>query len=576
MKYFEESIFDEEMVKKQKIQITVFACDSSTKPRDYFYHKLIKTFPYTNVCEKYDSNNEKSLSTPGKIRLVGDKNNRRFIAMFTSKEKHESSFRKALDNMAKAKGVKSVLFPFKLGQDSHFTYDYEWDRYVVIIEEFAEKNKHIKICISNFNERKNYLLDTPLIDKTVGLTEYNKLASELNFVKKMLDKAMSVLSNLHYETKRCNECYVWENSDSNEFNIEKGICEKCLYPHENEDDEDDDEDDEDDEEYNDNTVETARTISSQVVEEQEEQEQEEEQEEQEQEQEEEEQEEEQEEQEQEEQEEIGWSYQTHTLVQFVEDYLLSQFEEESGWYKYFTTVIKGGSLEQISQLIEKETSKGIRIFPPLIDVCTVFELCALEDIKVLIIGQDPYHNEGSAMGVAFSHHPGTKKQPSLSNIHKELINDGFDVNFDNENCVDLRRWCLQGVFLYNTTLTVQEGKADSHKPTDKEENNNWGFFSKQLLKFIASNCKQIVVVLWGAKAQKLAEPIFKDTRHKIIKSSHPSPYSANTGNIYDPSKGNVGVPAFFGSKPFSRTNKILESWKQEPIDWSLGIEEDED
>ncbi len=204
------------------------------------------------------------------------------------------------------------------------------------------------------------------------------------------------------------------------------------------------------------------------------------------------------------------------------------------------------NLEEISTFLSNEKNKGKIIYPPIDKIFTAFQHCRPKDIKVVIIGQDPYHTEGAAMGLAFSHLPDRGViQPSLGNIFKELLNDGFEPN----ETGDLSHWAKQGVFLINTALTVEEGKANSHRKV-------WdaSCFTDQVFRHLNKTCKHLVIIAWGRHAQDFAK-VFTDPPHRKIVSSHPSPFSANQG--------------FFNSRPFSKTNKILKKWGKDPIEWDL-------
>jgi len=235
-------------------------------------------------------------------------------------------------------------------------------------------------------------------------------------------------------------------------------------------------------------------------------------------------------------------------LQMIDDYCSINLKDrrikfQPGWKKFFDG--QADNLLEVFKFIDKEQKKGKTIYPPEKDIFAAFMFCDLKDIKVIIIGQDPYHTEGAAMGLAFSHLPdrGTL-QPSLGNIFKELKNDGFSPN----DTGDLTSWAKQGVFLINTALTVEEGKANSHKKIWEES-----CFIDQLFRYLNHTCENLVVISWGRHAQDMAK-IFTDP-HQKISSSHPSPFSANQG--------------FFGSSPFSKTNKFLKKWSKEPIDWNL-------
>lgn len=221
-------------------------------------------------------------------------------------------------------------------------------------------------------------------------------------------------------------------------------------------------------------------------------------------------------------------------------------ENKSGWAPFFESITTDKTLSILNDFLRKE-AKESTIFPEPNKIFNAMILTKLTDIKVVIIGQDPYHNPGAAMGLAFSHDKDYKKiQPSLKNIYTELESCGYKVN---KKSGDLTKWAKQGVFLINTTLTVRQGKPNSHS---KE----WKDFTNKLFIFLNKNIKRLIVVMWGSHAQSY-ENLFDTTRHKLIKSVHPSPLSAHAG--------------FFGSKPFILCNKQLKIWGMKEIDWNLDI-----
>lgn len=226
------------------------------------------------------------------------------------------------------------------------------------------------------------------------------------------------------------------------------------------------------------------------------------------------------------------------------DYTTANIPE--GWGDFFTAQLdeEDGSLKELSAFISKEAAKT-EIYPPLNLIYNAFRLIRPEDVKILIIGQDPYHGEGQAMGVAFAVPEGIPPPPSLRNIYTELRACKFTVSDTASG--DLTPWCAQGVMLLNTALTVRAGEAGSHAT-------KWAdTFTPALIRFLNERCEPMVVMLWGGHAQKLSSK-FSD-RHKKIMCAHPSPLSAHTG--------------FFGSKCFSKANSYLKSLGRGSVDWSL-------
>lgn len=199
-----------------------------------------------------------------------------------------------------------------------------------------------------------------------------------------------------------------------------------------------------------------------------------------------------------------------------------------------------------SELVEfvKEQYKTVKIHPPGTHIFRAFNECSFEDCRVVILGQDPYHSPNTANGLSFSVNPESKKiPPSLQNINKELRSD---LGIEPPANGDLTRWAKQGVLLLNAVLTVQEGKPGSHAKK------GWERFTDAVIKKISDEKENVVFFLWGAYAQQKGE-VIDDKKHLVIKSAHPSPFSADRG--------------FFGSKPFSRANEYLSKHNEEPIKW---------
>lgn len=216
------------------------------------------------------------------------------------------------------------------------------------------------------------------------------------------------------------------------------------------------------------------------------------------------------------------------------------------WNKLIEQELKQDYLKDTLAQVEKEREQGITIYPPADKVFSAFDSTEFDQVKVVIIGQDPYHGPDQAHGLCFSVLPGVKTPPSLVNMYKELAQDieGFEV----PNHGYLQSWAEQGVLLINTVLTVQEGKAHSHKHL------GWERFTDQVIKALNEQREGLVFLLWGAHAQKKAAAIDK-TRHSVLAGPHPSPLSARRG--------------FFGCKHFSQTNQILAKQNLPEINWHL-------
>ncbi len=186
------------------------------------------------------------------------------------------------------------------------------------------------------------------------------------------------------------------------------------------------------------------------------------------------------------------------------------------------------------------------VFPPESEVFSALELTPFDQVRVLVVGQDPYHDDGQAHGLAFSVRPGVKVPPSLRNIYKELEADLGILQSKNGF---LEPWARQGVLLLNTSLTVRAHAAGSHK------GQGWEKLTDAIIRAVSSEADRVVFVLWGAPAgKKLA--LIDATRHTVVQSAHPSPLSAHNG--------------FFGSRPFSKMNAALLAVGKPEIDWRLG------
>lgn len=191
-----------------------------------------------------------------------------------------------------------------------------------------------------------------------------------------------------------------------------------------------------------------------------------------------------------------------------------------------------------------ERAAGKIVYPPDADVFNAFKLTPFDTLKVVILGQDPYHGPNQSHGLCFSVVKGNKIPPSLRNIYKELAADIH--NFVVPSHGDLSYWAEQGILLLNTVLTVEQAQAHSHKKI------GWEQFTDGVISTINSQCENVIFLLWGAPAQKKAI-LIDEQRHTILTAIHPSPLSAHRG--------------FFGCKHFSKTNQILSSQGRKPIDW---------
>lgn len=215
---------------------------------------------------------------------------------------------------------------------------------------------------------------------------------------------------------------------------------------------------------------------------------------------------------------------------------------EASWKDRLAPFFGSETFARLSDFVKTEYKAG-PVFPPGAKIFRALDLCPVEAVRVVILGQDPYHGPGQANGLCFSVNPDVDLPPSLRNIFEELEADlGRAPHADRT----LEHWANQGVLLLNSTLTVRSGAPTSHA------GKGWEEFTDEVLKVLAGRKEPLVFILWGAYAQR--KGAFLDgTKHLVIKSPHPSPLSSYRG--------------FFGSRPFSRTNKALESWGKPPVDW---------
>ena len=199
---------------------------------------------------------------------------------------------------------------------------------------------------------------------------------------------------------------------------------------------------------------------------------------------------------------------------------------------------------ELFQFVKNEYATR-QIFPPADDIFNAFHLTPLHEVKVVILGQDPYHNDGQAHGLCFSVKPDVDIPPSLVNIYQEL-HDDLGCYIPNNGY--LTKWAKQGVLMLNTVLTVRAHQANSHRGM------GWEQFTDAAIRILNKQDRPIVFILWGSPAQKKAQ-MLNNPKHLILKAPHPSPLSAYRG--------------FFGSRPFSQTNEFLVKNGLEPIDWQI-------
>lgn len=217
----------------------------------------------------------------------------------------------------------------------------------------------------------------------------------------------------------------------------------------------------------------------------------------------------------------------------------------NSWTEFIAQEARKDYYIKLMDVINAEYEKEV-IYPPKDYIFNAFHLCEINNVKVVILGQDPYHGTGQAHGLSFSVNKGITFPPSLKNIFKELQTD---VNFEIPLFGDLSDWATQGVLLLNDVLTVKSGKPGSHQKL------GWEMFTNEVISYLSNEKEGLVFLLWGNYAQKKGVKIDR-SKHLVLESGHPSPMSANQGK-------------WFGNNHFSKTNIYLKQQKKKPINWQL-------
>jgi uracil-DNA glycosylase len=218
---------------------------------------------------------------------------------------------------------------------------------------------------------------------------------------------------------------------------------------------------------------------------------------------------------------------------------------ESSWKGQLKTEFDQPYFQSLVTFLKKEKQAGKTVYPPGSLIFNAFNTTPFDQVKVVIIGQDPYHNPGEAMGLSFSVPRGVRIPPSLRNIYKELVQD--EVAFEPPSHGDLSAWAQQGVFLLNAFLTVERNKPRSHQKI------GWADFTDAVIRTLSREREHLVFMLWGGFARKKNQ-LIDGSKHLILEAAHPSPLAGG---------------AFFGSRHFSQANNYLEQHGQSPIQWQL-------
>lgn len=222
---------------------------------------------------------------------------------------------------------------------------------------------------------------------------------------------------------------------------------------------------------------------------------------------------------------------------------MANIKLSDSWHSHLQSELKADYMKDLKSFLQKEYEAGKTIYPAAKNYLNALDLVDLKNVKVVILGQDPYHGPGQAHGLSFSVPEGVRFPPSLLNIFKELK---ADLGKEMPTSGNLERWAKQGVLLLNAVLTVEESKAAAH------QGKGWEKFTDKIIEVVNRECDHVVFILWGAYAQKKGA-IVDRKKHLVLESVHPSPLSSHRG--------------FFGSKPFSKANTWLESQGVKPINW---------
>lgn len=226
--------------------------------------------------------------------------------------------------------------------------------------------------------------------------------------------------------------------------------------------------------------------------------------------------------------------------------ILAQVKMPDDWKQALAEELTSSNMDGLREFLKQQYQAGKTVYPPASQMFNAFDLTPLSNVKVVILGQDPYHGAGQAMGLAFSVPKTIPKPPSLNNVLKEMADD-IGTTYSRHG--DLTYWAKQGVLLLNTSLTVEAGQAGSH------QGKGWEQFTDAVIDVVNEHLEHVVFILWGSKAKQKGKYINTD-KHLVLTATHPSPLGANRGG-------------FFGTRPFSKTNDYLRQYDKTPIDWQL-------
>jgi uracil-DNA glycosylase len=514
-------------------QIIAQQCNCTSKTYAGLSKSIVDTFPHANFYNRdFDSK-------PGTIKLVGKKSQRYIVAMFAQlrpgKPKQDDTaemriewFKSCLGKIAKIKGIKSIAFPYGIGCGLAGG---DWQTYCKILVDWAKCHDNIQIDIVKIKStkpkkdkpvvsqseleklfRSERIFDHAKIDKIREIREMDKnfddwlidyarnspvfceIFKRISTLEKSLSKSSHAISqDITHDTK-CNTRYDASCSDvpehDDEFNHPSFLR---------------------------GSMPKAPTPKASVPQPK-----------------------------KSDQPADQMTWENSSLQDWVDSGV------PDGWEEFFDKMQSKGVIQPISDFLKSE-AKTHNIYPPLQDVFAAFEYCKPKELKVVILGQDPYHSPGAAVGLAFSHPPGQKNiQPSLKWIYECMKSDKLRPGKNG----DLSKWAGQGVFLINTALTVRQGEPESHATKYGGPKGIWHTFMISLLSWLDKKIDRLVVICWGSKAKEYN--IFSDAHYKIS-SYHPAACFRNEDWKRD----------FLNHRPFSKANSRLKQWNKPEIDWNL-------
>jgi uracil-DNA glycosylase len=478
-------------------RIIAHVCNCTTKgSAKGVANAIFDRYPYADVYKRRKNND-----TPGRIRLCGGKNEKKIVNMFAQKypgkpnetddtyELRKKWFEECLMRISTIKNLRSIAFPCRIGCGLAGG---EWSDYQTMLESWSNDNPTVSIqIVSNEDEEEYQYVEVEMEEEV----EWECVQVKAPFWPKAMHQICDNFSS--------HRCWYWDHimelhtiTSKYISNADKSqtLCDRCYAKYNCAEEVTSGESEPSD----------AESLHSEDTESDDE----------------------------------DYSWETSNIIEYTE------MNIPAGWEEFFEGVLDDGKLNDVNKVILADVEAGNEIYPPIEKVYKAFEMCGPEEIKVIIIGQDPYHGYGQAQGLSFSVPTDAKAPSSLQNIFKEIEAQGYTTNSN-----DLTKWTEQGVFLINTALTVKASTPESHT-------SQWADFTTYLLSYISRKCNNVVIILWGMKAKNLCAKLFNDP-NKFLKlhSPHPSGLSVHRG--------------FFGCHHFTKANEWLYEKGLEAIDWDL-------